>query len=152
LLVILPVIVAGAVSWFLPWDPIFLIGWWGITIWFVRHMIDAPQAHERSKTHPLIIVDDAGLWLQQTGERAAWSEIQSVRWVDFGNFDGVHDSQLVVVSRHQPICVNFAGDFMEIDGKFWPACSVYERIKQRWEQNRIRDTALQPNLPNPPPA
>ena len=94
-----------------------------------------PWLRKRSMTRPLIIIDDAGLWLREVGELMRWSEIQSV---ECGRRI---QPRCTIVWRHEPIRIVAKGNFMDRDGKCLLASSVYSVVKELWEQNRTGSQA-----------
>jgi hypothetical protein len=90
----------------------------------------SPWLRKRSMTRPLIIIDDAGLWLREVGELMRWSEIQSV---ECGR---LIQPRCTIVWRHKPIRIIAKGNFMDCDGNCLLASSVYSAVKELWEQNR----------------
>jgi hypothetical protein len=94
-----------------------------------------PWLRKRSMRRPLIILDDAGLWLREVGELMRWSEIQSV---ECGR---LIQPRCTIVWRHEPIRIIAKGSYMDRDGKCWLASSVYSAVKQRWEQNHAGSQA-----------
>jgi hypothetical protein len=91
-----------------------------------------PWLRKRSMMHPLIIIDDTGLWLREVGEVLPWSEIQSVEWRWW-------QAQFTIVWKRVPIRI-FAS-LMDRDGTRWLPRFVHEVVKERWEQNRVGASA-----------
>jgi hypothetical protein len=95
---------------------------------FAMYVAVVQWRRKRSMTQPLIIVDDAGLWLREVGELMPWSEIQSVELAK------AWPPRFTVVCRRVPIRV--AGTFMDRHGKTpWDQRWVYNVVRERWERN-----------------
>jgi hypothetical protein len=89
-----------------------------------------PWLRRRSKMRPLIIIDDAGLWLRSVGELMPWSEIQSVEWKNDGRYINI-----IVAWRHERYRVE-GWMMMDGDGKHWGPRRIYKEVRACWEQNR----------------
>jgi hypothetical protein len=134
--------------------PGFLVVWIALVAGFTIWVAVTPWLRKRSKTRPLIIIDDAGLWLRRVGELMPWSEIQSVEWRVLHewrvhnpgiNFGGTRD--IVVVWKHEQYSLAYHGHavgaefLMDRDDKLWGPYSLYKEIKAHWEQDRAGSAA-----------
>jgi len=59
---------------------VFIVVWTACAASWTIFVTATPWLRKRSKTRPLLIIDDTGLWLRTVGELMPWSEIQSVDW------------------------------------------------------------------------
>jgi hypothetical protein len=128
--------------------PAFLVVWIALVASFTIWGAATPWLRKRSKTRPLIIIDDAGLWLRRVGELMPWSEIQSVEWRVHNpgsNFGGTRD--IVVVWKHEQYSIAHHGRavgaefLMDRDDKLWGPYSLYKEINARREQDRAGSAA-----------
>jgi len=119
---------------------VFIVVWTACAASWTIFVTATPWLRKRSKTRPLLIIDDTGLWLRTVGELMPWSEIQSVDWVDLGR-GGV---QTIVVWRHERHPSHW-GELMDHDGKHWWPHSIYKEIRERWERCRGASVSAESN-------
>jgi hypothetical protein len=114
--------------------------WWGLLLFFAVFaacgaLFAILGAHilrwrKRYKNRPLVVIDDAGLWLRKVGELMPWSEIQSVK-LEFANPDALF---FVIVWRDQRY--EFGAGLLDRNGVQWWARDIREEIEERWQRNR----------------
>jgi hypothetical protein len=122
---------------------IFWIVWMAMTI-----SARSPRWRERSKTYPLLIIDDCGLWFQEIGELMPWTEIKSIKFDRYGE-----DEPFDIVCKHpHPFPLSVAdkcywqGDenlafrvgirlgYMDRDGVLWRPGSIHKVMMECWER------------------
>jgi hypothetical protein len=87
---------------------------------------------KRSKTRPLMIIDDDGLWSWRYG-LMPWSEIQAIEWKERR---GRIDADIIVVRRQARYMLSRCGLWlMDGNGKHWSPRRIYNELTACWERN-----------------
>jgi hypothetical protein len=100
---------------------------WGVN--FMAYAATSPWRRKRSLTVPLIVIDDAGLWLRDVGEQMPWAEIESVEQCPAYS-DGL---QIVVVWKktRYPIRPIF---YMDRNATYWGVRRIFDEINSCWKR------------------
>jgi hypothetical protein len=85
-----------------------------------------------SKTRPLIIIDDDGLWSWRYG-LMPWSEIETIGWKERR---GRIDADIIVVRGQERYMLSRCGlSLMDGSGKLWSPRRIYDELTARWLRN-----------------
>jgi hypothetical protein len=116
--------------------------WWGLLLFFAvaaacGALFAILGAHilrwrKRYKNRPLVVIDDAGLWLRKVGELMPWSEIQSFKL----ECTATNAPTLYFVIVWRDHRYEFGAGLLDRNGVQWWARDICEEIEERWQRNR----------------